>query len=422
MPVSPSPSARSPAQRLFHNRNFAALWIGQAISSTGDYFTLLAIPIFVNRLTGSVMLVGLSFLSVALPALVLGPVAGVFVDRLDRRKVMIISDVLRGLLTLVLLTVRDASQVWIVYLVGLLVSCAAQFFSPARGAVLPLIVPGRDDWLSANAAMRIIQTVGMLAGPALAGAAIGLWGERAAFIADGASFLVSAAAVALMAIPRTTPGLAGEASSVRSVWADLSEGLAYMVSNRSTLGIFICMGMASLGYSTVNMIWIPFLQREYGVGAAGIGIADAALGAGMLAGGLLAGQVAAHLSKPVISAGGLAFDGLMYIAILLLPSFPWVIPWQFLAGLSLTPMQSALDTIFQLAVPDLKRGRVGASLSASYNAAGMLSMAFATLFADAIGLRSIFAIVGGCVLASGLLGFWLIKEPDGALTADVLRP
>ena len=160
-------------RRLLHNRSFTGLWIGQAISSIGDYFTLLAVPIFVNRLTGSVMLVGLAFLSVALPALVLGPVAGVFVDRLDRRKVMIASDVLRGLLMLALLTVRDASQVWVVYLVGFLVSCAGQFFMPARGAVLPLIVPDPADWLAANAAMRIIQTVGMLAGPALAGVTIG---------------------------------------------------------------------------------------------------------------------------------------------------------------------------------------------------------------------------------------------------------
>src|SRR5512142_341551 len=100
-------------RRLFHNSNFVALWIGQAISSIGDYFTLLAIPIFVNRLTGSVMLVGFSFISTALPALVLGPVAGVFVDRLDRRLVMIVSDLLRGALTLCLLLIRDPGQVWI---------------------------------------------------------------------------------------------------------------------------------------------------------------------------------------------------------------------------------------------------------------------------------------------------------------------
>ena len=398
-------------RRLLHNRSFTGLWIGQAISSIGDYFTLLAVPIFVNRLTGSVMLVGLAFLSVALPALVLGPVAGVFVDRLDRRKVMIASDVLRGLLMLALLAVRDASQVWVVYLVGFLVSCAGQFFMPARGAVLPLIVPDPADWLAANATMRIIQTVGMLAGPALAGVTIGGWGEQVAFIADGSSFLLSAAAVALITVPRTTPGSPGAANTLRAVWIELRDGLQYLLHNRATLGVLVCLSMASLGFSTVNMIWIPYLQRQFGVGAAGLGIADAALGLGMLGGGLLAGQVAARFSKTGISAGGLAFIGSLYITLLLLPSFPWIIAWQFIGGLALTPMQSALDTIQQLAVPDRMRGRVGAALNASYNAAGMLSMAFAALFGEAIGLGNVFLIVGLFVLASGLLGFWLLKEP-----------
>ena len=144
-------------RRLFQNRDFTALWIGQMISFTGDYFNYLAIPIMVNRLTGSAMMVGLSVMASALPALVLGPIAGVFVDRWDRRRVMLLSDVLRALLVLCLLTVRTADQVWIFYVIGFLVSCTSQFFFPARGAVLPLIVTDPDDWLAANGLMQIIH-------------------------------------------------------------------------------------------------------------------------------------------------------------------------------------------------------------------------------------------------------------------------
>lgn len=403
-------------RRLLHNPNFIFLWTGQAVSSTGDYFTLLAIPIFVNRLTGSVMLVGLSFIATALPALFLGPVAGVFVDRMDRRKMMIASDVLRGLLMLSLLTIRDASQVWIVYLVGFLVSCVSQFFFPARGAVLPLIVTDPQDLLAANGSLRVIQSIGMLAGPALAGFSISRWGEQAAFIADGSSFLISAAAIGLMTMPRTTqPVITPEANRLSGVWKELRDGLVFLFASRVALGVLICMTMASLGFSTVNMIWIPYLQRRFGVGAGGLGIADAALGVGMLISGMLIGQLGRWLNKTVMSAGGLALIGMVYASIALLPAFGWIIAWQFLAGLALTPMQSALDTTLQLIVPDLKRGRVGSAMNAAYGTAGLSSMALASLFGDVMGLGVIFLIVGLFVLGSGLLGFWLLRVPEQAL-------
>jgi sugar phosphate permease len=172
------------------------------------------------------------------------------------------------------------------------------------------------------------------------------------------------------------------------------------------------MSMASLGFSTVNMIWIPYLQRRYGVGASGLGIADAALGAGMLLSGLLVGWLSRRMSKTVIGAGGLVITGLIYITIILLPAFGWIIAWQFLGGLALTPMQAALDTIMQLAVPDLKRGRVGSVMNAAYNTSGIVSMGLASIFGDVIGLGVVFLIVGLFVLGSGLVGFWLLRSPE----------
>ena len=145
-------------RRLFRNRNFLALWIGQMISFIGDYFVMLAVPIAINRLTGSAMMVGLSFIAAAIPALLLGPVAGVFIDRWDRRKVMIISDGMRALLVLLMLLVRSADQVWIFYLANFLVACTSQFFMPARNAVLPLVVADRDDLLAANGLMQLVGT------------------------------------------------------------------------------------------------------------------------------------------------------------------------------------------------------------------------------------------------------------------------
>jgi len=121
-------------RRLFANKNFTALWLGQMISFVGDYFYWLAVPIMVERLTGSALMVGLSVITTALPMLFLGPVAGVFVDRWDRKRTMIAADVLRALLVLPCLLVRTPDQVWIYYVVGFLMSCVSRFFFPAQNA------------------------------------------------------------------------------------------------------------------------------------------------------------------------------------------------------------------------------------------------------------------------------------------------
>lgn len=400
-------------KHLFRNHNFVALWLGQLISFLGDYFNWLAIPIVINRLTGSAMMVGFSMMSNALPALILGPVAGVFVDRLDRKHVMIASDALRGLLVLLLLTIHDSSQVWVFYVVGFLNSCTSQFFFPARGAVLPLIVEDREDLLAANGLMQIIQMVGLLAGPALAGFAIGLWGEKVAFIANSLGYFSSMAAVLTMRVPRTTPGTQ-VGLSVRLVLSDLREGLVYLFTSRIMIGVMVCLGVAMLGVGAINVIWVPYLQRTFGIGAQGLGIVDSAQGAGMLLGGLLLGALVSRVRKTTLSSGGLLVIGVAFALMGYSPAFLMIIVESFIVGLALVPVQSALMTIQQLTVPDLKRGRVGSSMGAATTAASLLSMAFASFFGEMIGLRNVFLVIGVFICLSGVLGFWLLKEPPVA--------
>ena len=406
-------------RRLFSNRNFMALWVGQLISFVGDYFNWLAVPIVVNRLTGSAMMVGFSMIANALPALFLGPLAGVFVDRWDRRKVMIIADVLRGLLVLCLLTIRSVEQVWVFYIIGFLISCTSQFFFPARGAVLPLVVKNEKDWLAANGMMQIIQTVGLLAGPALAGFTIGLWGEKVAFIANSIGYFFSAAAVITMRVPRTTPGMASGSSAVKAVFLDLREGVVYLFTHRSTLGVLICMTVAMLGVGAINVVWVPYLQRTFGIGAEGLGIVDAVQGAGMLVGGLLLGLVAARLSRPVMSGSGMLVIGVMFALMGYSPLFGLIVLESFLLGVALVPVQSALMTIMQVSVPDLMRGRVGSSMGAINTAGSLLSMMFATFFGEKIGLRNVYLVIGTFVFLAGILGFWLLREPEAQPAAQI---
>ena len=408
--------------RLFRNRHFVALWLGQTISFVGDYFYFLAIPIMVERLTGSTMMVGLSVISNALPMLLLGPVAGVFVDRWDRKRMMIVSDLLRGGLVLLFLTVKTADQVWVYYVVGFLMSCVSRFFFPSQNAALPLIVQDEHDLLAANGLMQMVQTVGMLAGPALAGFAIGLWGERVAFLFDSATYFLSAVAILTITVPGTTAGRdLAKGGQLASIRAEIGEGVQYLFGNSTMVGILICMTVIQLGLGAVNVIWVPYLQRTFGVGAEGLGIVDSAQGGGMVLGGLLLGFLSARLTKRLLVAWGLVAIGLLLSGVGLAPAFSFVIVVSIGIGVVLVPIQSALMAMMQLAVPDLKRGRVGSALNAITTAASLISMATAAYLADLVGQRQIYIICGLIISAAGFVGLVVLKEPEPQRPAPVVE-
>ncbi len=397
--------------RLFRNRNFVALWLGQMISFIGDYFNWIAVPIMVERLTGSALMVGLSTIANALPMLLLGPVAGVFVDRWDRKWTMVVSDLLRALLVLPCLLVRTADQVWIYYVAGFSMSCVSRFFYPSQNAVLPLIVHDEDDLLAANGLMQIIQTLGLLLGGAMAGFAIGRWGERVAFVADSVTFFVSAAAVMTVAVPRTTRGQQAAGGQIAAVWAEMVEGVIYLFGNRTMVGILLCMGVTQFGIGALQVVWVPFLQRTFGVGAEGVGIVDSVQGGGMIVGALILGYLNARLSQIAMIGWGLAVIGLTLFGMGAAPAFGYVVACSTVLGVALVPMQSVLTTMMQLAVPDLKRGRVSSALNALTMAAGLLSMAGAAFSGDRVGLRMIFIVCGLVITGGGLLGLFVLREP-----------
>jgi DHA3 family macrolide efflux protein-like MFS transporter len=436
--------------RLFRNRSFMALWLGQTISFIGDYFYFLAIPIMVERLTGSALMVGLSAISSALPMLVLGPIAGVFVDRWDRKKTMIVADILRALLVLLALTVRTPDQVWVYYVVGFLMSCVSRFFFPSQNAVLPLVVPDKNDLLAANGLMQIVQTMGLLVGPALAGFSIGIWGEQVAFLVDSGTYMLSALAITIMTVPRTTAGrpeTEGTGSELSAVWVELREGVAYLFGSRTMVGILLCLAVVQLGIGAINVIWVPFMQRTFGLGPEGLGAVDTAQGLGMALGAVALGFVAARFTKPKLAGWSIIFIGAMIALMGLAPPFSLanLIPgigadvamaemtvgqrllhmplalllYSLLLGVALVPAQSALMTMMQLAVPDLKRGRVSSAMNALTTAAGLVAMAVAAASGEVVELRTIYVAAGVIIGAAGVVGLFVLEEPR-AIPDDVL--
>ena len=275
---------------LSENRNYRLLWLGQIVSQLGDWFNSVALYALLLELTGSATSVALMIIVQFLPMAVIGPVAGVVVDRVNRRRLMIGADVLRGLAVLVLLAVRRPDQVWIVYVVmGTVVSLTA-FFEPARTAVIPNLTT-RAQLLTANALSSATWSAMLAIGAGAGGIVTALLGRNAAFLVNSLSFLASAVVIARTSFNADPPEVkrpAGWASLTG--FGDLVEGVRYVRSDRHVAALMLV--KAGWGVAGgVLLIMTVLGERVFPVGgsaAAGIGVLYAARGVGAGVGPILA--------------------------------------------------------------------------------------------------------------------------------------
>jgi MFS family permease len=405
---------------LRQHRDFRLLWLGQIIARLGDNFYWLALLITVNELTGSTLAMGFTTISLALPQLLLGLPAGVLVDRFDRRKVMIASDLLRGLLVLLCLLVGSREQVWIFYIVGFLMSAVSVFFMPARQAVTPLLV-SESALLSANALLETSRTLAMLVGAALAGFAIAYAGARTAFILVSVSFLLSAAFLWALRVPPR--GQEVHSASLAALWAELRQGLGFVRRSSLLTSIVMVMTVVHLGIGAINVLWVPFMDRLFGVGPEGLGIADSLQAVGMLLGSLIVGNLASRFRHTRILSGSLALLGLTVVGVGLAPAFVVVLVILTVVGLSLPPLNASASTLVQTVTPDELMGRVNSASGTVQSVANLLSMALAATLGDAIGVRTVFVACGLIMLVAAMLGWAVLREPaeetSGAASATV---
>jgi MFS family permease len=396
---------------LRKRRDFRLLWLGQIIARLGDNFYWLALLITVNELTSSTLAMGFTTISLALPQLLLGLPAGVLVDRFDRRKVMIASDVLRGGLVLFCLLVGSREQVWIFYLVGFLMSAISVFFFPARQAVTPSLV-AEEELLGANALLETSRTLAMLMGAAAAGFVIAYAGAKVAFILVSMSFLLSAIFLWAMHVPQMVQST--RSASLANLWAELRQGLGFVRSSRLLTGIMIVMTVVMLGIGAINVLWVPFMDRLFGIGPEGLGIADSLQGLGMLLGSIIVGNLTSRFRLTRLLSGSLALLGLAAAAIGLAPTFVAVLVLLIFVGLSLPPINAAASTLVQTVTPDDLMGRVNSASGTVQSVANLLSMALAATLGDLVGVRTVFVACGLVMLVASGMGWMMLREPDEA--------
>lgn len=396
----------SQLRRLLGIRDFRYLWSAQILSDFGDSLTAITLLILIQRLTGSTVALAGLMVSMALPTVVFGTLAGVYVDRFDRRKAMLVSDLLRAMVVLCFLFVRDPGMVPIIYVIAFVQAGVGTVFNPARAAYLPAIV-GTENLLAANSVSQTSRIVFNLLGTGAAGVLAAVGDTLApAFIVDSATFFAS-----FLIISRVrTPALPDEADSRSRVWSQLTTGFRVMVSSRPLRAVLASLSVTMLGLGAVNVLFVPFIIEELMVSEAFLGAIEASQVAGLVVSGTLVAVLATRLRPSNLVSLGLAGVGVFVGAISGAVAVWHMMVLLFFVGLSVGPVQAGANTLSQTLIDDSMRGRVGGALNTLVSGANVVSMGLAGVVAAAIGTRGVFLASGALVLASGFLAYWLFRE------------
>ena len=275
---------------LRHNRDFRYLWLGSVISQLGDWFNVIAAAELITRLTDSGLALSALFVARFLPLFIVSPIAGVLADRFNRKNILILSDVLRGVTVLGFLFVRDAADLPLFYLLTITQFALSALFTPARGALLANVVRS-EDLVAANALDSLTWSTMLALGAFLGGVVAALFGAETAFVVDGLSFGLSALVIGRIAAPAGRgagwlpgPGEAGKqpvpqgeagiqpAPLGRFAFLD---GFRYLWREPFILGVALAKAGGSLVWGAINVLEIRYANELFPLaGAERFGVSD----------------------------------------------------------------------------------------------------------------------------------------------------
>ncbi|MDQ3399361.1 MAG: MFS transporter, partial [Deinococcota bacterium] len=318
--------ATTPASfAILGNRNFTLLWFGGLSSMMGGWMLLIALPIYVYETTGSTLATSLMFMAGTLPRILLGSVAGVFVDRWERRRTMVACNLLLILTVLPLVLVSSIEWLWLIYLVALVQSAIGQFFSPAESAFLPTVVASKQ-LTAANGLNALNNNLARLIGPAVGGVVMGFLGLQWVVMVAVAAYLVAAVLIASVTVTSRPAMKAVQASygvlkAVGKVRQEWLEGLQLVMQNRVISLLFILTALTALGEGVLITLLVPFVTEVLRGEAVLYGWLMSAQVVGGLVGGVVIGWIGSRLASYRLFGLGALFMGLIDLMIFNYPAF-----------------------------------------------------------------------------------------------------
>jgi len=407
---------------LRDNRNYKYMWSGQVVSEVGDHYNNVAVFALALSNTGSGLVVAGILISRAICAVLAGPIAGVLLDRVDRKRIMIISDLVRAVIAILFILGIPQGRTWLLYVLSGALMFASPFFSSGRSSILPTIAT-KHELHSANSLTQLTQWTTLTLGSFLGGSSVSQFGYKLAFLFNAFSFLFSAWCISRLHVES---GFRADRSDVAGdkvvrPWHEYTEGLRYMKSSPLILGI----GLVAVGWATgggaAQILFSVFGEVVFHRGPTGIGIIWGCAGIGLIIGALVAHRLGKTISfenyKRSVSICYVIHGG-SYVLFSQAKTFGWAL---FFIGLSraAVAVSSVLNITQQLRhVSDEFRGRVFATIESWNWMTMMLSMAVAGLASSHVSPRVIGAWAG--VFSSSTAIFWAWANWTGRLPEPAL--
>jgi predicted MFS family arabinose efflux permease len=404
--------------RILRQPNFARLWFGGLVSLTGDWILIVGLPFEIYRRTGSTLATAIMAIAFLVPSIALGSVAGVFVDRWDRRRLMVVIDLILAVAILPLLAV-DALGVWIAYVVLVVMSCLEQLFTPAEGALLPnLLENADDDLVTANALNGLNNHLSRLIGPALGGIIVATGGLVAVTLIDAASFLIAALLIWSIRSPHTKAvrhdSLEHEAATawmrLLGEWRDGLRVIWHQPVLRALLFFFV---ITFIGEGLTITLFVPWTIDALHADSAGYGALLSTQAIGGFAGAVVIGRLGSRVDPLRLLIGSALLFGLIDLGLFTYPAiFPHIEPAlvvMVIVGVPGAGMMAARSTLQQTLALDSHRGRVIGAMSALGALGSLLGATAAGFLGEFLPVVLLLVVQGSGYVIGSLTVSWMTR-------------
>lgn len=389
--------ARKSPYAVFRNRDFTYLFAGQTVSDFGNGITSIAASVIVYRETGSALSVGLMLMATALPGFFLGLIAGVFVDRWNRKAILIVAEILRTIIIL-LIPVLLPQGIWWLYILVMLNSTITQFFDPAHASVLP-DVASNEELAAANSLLSVAHTGALGLGFAVAGFITANYPVEYAFWIDAATFLLSGVLVAFVRVPKLE---VTETSDVGAVVQNLRDGATFLWDSPVLRSAFLSLLPIGLLFGLHNSMLLPFATRALDATEADFGLMEGVAMVGFVVGGFILTSLADRLREGQWIALSYMGMGAATIVYSQLQSVELAIVVGVFSAFFNVPSFVARRLLIQRNTTREVRGRVTSAFFVTRDFTFIIGMALAGL-ADIFDVRLLYLIEGIALLVVGLI-------------------